>query len=407
MNYKSEMLQTLQERGFLYQISHGAEFDDFCAQHPITAYVGFDATAPSLQVGNLMMLMLSLWIRKMGGKIILLVGGGTTKIGDPSWRDKMRPLLSQEQINQNILGLKDSMMRVVGEDVMLVDNAQWLDSLAYIPFLREIGVHFSVNRMLALDHVRSRLDQDQPLSFLEFNYPIMQGYDFLELFRRYGCNVQFGGSDQWGNIVTGVDLVKRVTGKTVYGVTTPLLKTASGTKMGKTAQGTIWLNADLTSPYEYWQFWRNSDDKDVIPFLKLYTLLPLSDIEKLGKLQDREINIAKKVLADETTTILHGAHWLEEIHRTTECAFSSSEKGGDLLPHYIVEEPVSLSSVLKGLGFVSSLSEGKRKIREGAVKINGRVIQEENFLVLPEDCDSSMVSLGHKRHARLLYKTSL
>ena len=395
--YKSELLVTLEERGFLYQTSHGDDFDHFCCHNTLTAYVGFDATAPSLQVGNLMMLMLSLWMKRMGHLMILLVGGGTTKIGDPSWKDKLRPLLSEENIQENILGLKDAMVRVLGKDVLIVDNASWLDALSYIPFLRDIGIHFSINRMLALDHVKSRLDQDLPLSFIEFNYPIMQAYDFLELHRRYGCSLQFGGSDQWGNIITGVDLVRRITGKAVYGMTTPLLQTSSGEKMGKTAQGAIWLNADRTSAYDYWQFWRNVDDQDVIRFLKLYTLLPMSDIHRLAGLEGKEMNEAKKILADETTALLHGKNCLNDIHDTASAVFSQGI-GGDLLPSYKLAKPVSVVTVLKELGFTSSLTQGRQKIKEGAVKIDGHVVHDVNQDVH----DGTMISLG-KRHARLIH----
>ncbi len=310
--FKSDFLQTLQARGYIHQITHTEELDAAATAGPVTAYIGFDATAPSLHVGSLIQIMMLRLLQKSGGKPIVVMGGGTTKVGDPSGKDESRKLLSDADIQANIASIKTVFEKflIFGNgptDAIMVDNDEWLSKLGYIDFLREYGVHFTINRMLAFDSVKLRLDREQPLTFIEFNYMLMQATDFLELNRRYGCTLQMGGSDQWGNILNGVELIRRVDAKPAFGLTTPLLATASGAKMGKTAQGAVWLNADRLSPYDYWQFWRNTEDADVGRFLRLFTDLPLDEIAALEALEGSAINDAKKALADAATTLLHGA----------------------------------------------------------------------------------------------------
>ncbi|HHI89196.1 MAG TPA: tyrosine--tRNA ligase, partial [Hellea balneolensis] len=329
--YKSEFMQTLTERGYLYQCTDEAALDTLAAKGGLRGYIGFDCTAPSLHVGSLVQIMMLRILQKSGGRPIVLLGGGTTKIGDPSDKDKSRPILTPEQIETNKNGIKQVFARFLDFDgpsaAIMVDNADWLDRLGYIEFLRDIGRHFTVNKMVALESVKRRLDNEQPMTFLEFNYSLLQSFDFLELYRRHGCRLQMGGSDQWGNIVSGADLTRRLEGAEVYGFTTPLITTASGAKMGKTADGARWLNANpaissehCLSPYEYWQFWRNTEDADVGRFLRLFTDLPLDEIARLEALEGAEINKAKIVLANEATTMLHGkeaARAAEETARKT------------------------------------------------------------------------------------------
>ena len=306
---KSDFVRTLQERGFIHQCSDLAALDEKASQGVITAYIGFDATASSLHVGSLVQIMLLRWLQKTGHKPIVLMGGGTTKVGDPSGKDTQRSMLTVEQIDDNIAGIKAAFMPFLSfsdDAALMANNAEWLDKLGYVDFLRDYGVHFTINRMMTFDSVKLRLDREQPLTFLEFNYMLMQAVDFLELNRRYGCALQMGGSDQWGNIINGVELCRRVDAKGVFALTSPLITTASGAKMGKTAEGAVWLNADRLSPYDYWQFWRNTEDADVGRFLKLFTELSLDEIARLEALQGAEINDAKKVLASEATALLHG-----------------------------------------------------------------------------------------------------
>src|SRR4029077_9142667 len=307
-SYKSELLQILAERGFIHQLSDSEGLDAKAASTTITAYVGFDATAPSLHIGNLLTIMMLRWLQKTGHRPIALMGGGTSKIGDPSGKDTSRTLLTPAQIDTHIASIRKVFSRFLNFDAsaLMANNADWLDQLHYIPFLREVGRHFTINKMLTFDSVRLRLDREQPLTFLEFNYMILQAYDFVELHRRHGCILQMGGSDQWGNIVNGIDLGRRVLNAELFALTTPLLTTASGTKMGKTESGSMWLNADMMSPYDYWQYWRNSDDADVVRLLKLFTDLPLDEIARLGALKGQELNEAKKILATEATALLHG-----------------------------------------------------------------------------------------------------
>src|SRR5919199_109115 len=334
-SHNSSLLKLLDERGYIHQLTDAAGLDALAQKEVVSAYIGFDATASSLHVGNLVSIMLLRRLQQAGHKPIVLMGGGTTKVGDPSGKDESRKLLSAEEIQANIASIRRIFEHFLtfGEgptDAIMVDNADWLDALEYIPFLREVGRHFTINRMLTFDSVRLRLDREQPLTFLEFNYMILQAYDFLELSRRFGCRLQMGGSDQWGNIVNGIELTRRIDGTELYGVTTPLITTADGAKMGKTAQGAVWLNADLLSPYDYWQFWRNTQDADVGRFLKLFTDLSLEDIGKLEALQGADVNHAKMVLATEATALLHGREAADAAARTAADTFAGGGVGEDL-----------------------------------------------------------------------------
>ena len=381
-HYKSDVLHTLQNRGFIYQSTHAELMDKAFYSGSVVSYCGFDATAKSLHVGNLMALMLARWMQFYGHKPILLMGGGTSKIGDPSWRDTSRPLLTDQEIQENIQGIQCNVRQLLrcegAEGACFVNNADWLDQLLYIPFLRDIGIHFSVNRMLNLEHVSSRLEKEEPLSFIEFNYLLLQSYDFLKLYQDYGCSVQFGGSDQWGNIVSGVDLVRRYTKGQVFGFTIPLVTLKDGKKMGKTAQGAIWMDPELCSPYAYWQFWRNVDDEDVIRLLKLYTMVSLEDIQRLES--EKAVNEAKILLADEATSLIHGQQCIEGIHAMVQGIFyaKTPEVLDKNMPHWIITElefsqGITMVEILERLNFVPSRSHGRRKIDEGAVKIDHQI----------------------------------
>ncbi|MEP6983849.1 MAG: tyrosine--tRNA ligase, partial [Sphingomicrobium sp.] len=334
-SYNSPLLTLLHERGYIHQVTDAAALDALASKEVVSAYIGFDATAPSLHVGNLVSIMLLRRLQQAGHRPIVLMGGGTTKVGDPSGKDESRKLLSIEEINSNIARIRRVFERLLTfgdgpSDAIMVNNADWLDTLEYIPFLREVGKHFTINRMLTFDSVKLRLDREQPMTFLEFNYMILQAYDFLELSRRAGCRAQFGGSDQWGNIVNGIELGRRIDGTELFGVTTPLITTADGAKMGKTAQGAVWLDAALLSPYDYWQFWRNTADADVGRFLKLFTDLPLDEIEGLEGLRGAEINQAKIVLATEATSMLHGREVADAVAETARETFAEGGAGEDL-----------------------------------------------------------------------------
>jgi tyrosyl-tRNA synthetase len=403
--YKSDLLRLLDERGYIHQLTDAEGLDALAAREIVPGYIGFDATAPSLHVGSLLQIMLLRRLQQAGHKPIVLMGGGTSKIGDPSFKDEARKLLTAETINANIASIKRVFQRFLkfGDgptDAVMVDNADWLDRLEYIPFLREIGQHFSVNRMLSFDSVKIRLDREQSLSFLEFNYMILQGYDFLELSRRAACRLQLGGSDQWGNIVNGIELARRVDGTTVYGVTAPLITTADGGKMGKTERGAVWLNADLLAPYDYWQFWRNVQDADVGRFLRLFTDLPLDEIGRLEALQGAEINDAKKLLADQATSLLHGPEAAREAAETARRTFEEGE-GGDALPTLKVAGEIGIVAALTTLGFTASNGEARRKIAEGAVRLNGVAIKDPAFTITLEGGEPLKLSLGKKRHAIL------
>ena len=404
-SYRSPLLRLLDERGYIHQLTDAEALDALASRQVVPGYIGFDATAPSLHVGSLVQIMMLRRLQQAGHKPIVLMGGGTSKIGDPSFKDEARKLLTPETINANITSIKRVFERFLSfgdgpTDAVMADNAEWLDKLEYIPFLREIGQHFSVNRMLSFDSVRLRLDREQSLSFLEFNYMILQGYDFLELSRRAACRLQLGGSDQWGNIVNGIELTRRVDGTQVYGVTTPLLTTADGGKMGKTEKGAVWLNADQLSPYDYWQFWRNTADGDVGRFLRLFTDLPLSEVARLEALQGSEINEAKKVLADEATGMLHGEEAAREAAETARKTFEQGE-AGDALPTLKVDGQISIVVALTALGFAASNGEARRKIAEGAVRLNGVAITDPGFAITLEEDEPLKLSLGKKRHGIL------
>jgi len=403
--YHSSILKLLDERGYIHQVTDAAAFDALAAKRIVPAYIGFDATAPSLHVGNLVQIMQLRRIQQSGHKPIVLMGGGTTKVGDPSGKDEGRKLLSSEEIDANIASIRrvfESFL-TFGDgptDAVMVNNDDWLSSLEYIPFLREVGRHFTINRMLTFDSVKLRLDREQPLTFLEFNYMILQAYDFLELSRRFGVRVQMGGSDQWGNIVNGMELTRRIDGTDVFGVTTPLITTADGAKMGKTAQGAVWLDAALLSPYDYWQFWRNSADADVGKFLRLFTDLPLEEIARLEGLPGAEINSAKAILATEATAMLHGREAADAAAATAQTTFAEGGAGGDL-PTLSAGNGISILAALTGLGFCASNGEAKRKIAEGAVRIDDQGVSDP-ALVIHVANDPVKISLGKKKHGLLV-----
>jgi tyrosyl-tRNA synthetase len=377
--FKSSFLQTLQARGYIHQITHPAELDEAASSGVVTGYIGFDATAPSLHVGSLIQIMMLRRLQQAGHKPIVLMGGGTTKVGDPSGRDESRKVLSDADIASNMAGIRKVFDKFLtfGDgptDAVMVDNDEWLSKLGYIQFLREYGPHFTINRMLAFDSVKLRLEREQPLTFLEFNYMLMQAADFLELNRRYGCSLQMGGSDQWGNIVNGVELTRRVDAKPVFGLTTPLLTTASGAKMGKTLAGAVWLNAEQLSPYDYWQFWRNTEDADVGKFLRLFTDLPLDEIARLETLQGAEINDAKKVLADEATRLLHGQEAAAAAREAAQAAFEQGRLSSDLptieVARTELEAGVQLAALAADAGLATSRSEARRLAQGGGLRLN-------------------------------------
>jgi tyrosyl-tRNA synthetase len=398
-------MRLLDERGYIHQVTDPETFDALAAKDIVSAYVGYDATAPSLHVGNLVSIMLLRRLQQAGHRPIVLMGGGTTKVGDPSGKDDVRKLLTSDQIDQNIASIRRVFAKLLSfgdgpTDAIMVNNADWLDRLEYIQFLREVGRHFTINRMLTFDSVRLRLDREQPLTFLEFNYMILQAYDFLELSRRVGCRAQFGGSDQWGNIVNGIELARRIEGTELFGVTTPLITTADGAKMGKTALGAIWLDDQLLSPYDYWQFWRNTQDADVGKFLKLFTDLSMEDIGKLESLSGADINEAKIVLATEATTMLHGREAAEAAARTAADTFGAGGAGEDL-PTLSLGDGMNIAHALTALGFTPSNKEAKRKIAEGAVRLDDVAVNDSALIVTPRD-EPLKLSLGKKRHALLV-----
>jgi tyrosyl-tRNA synthetase len=398
-------MRLLDERGYIHQVTDPETFDALAAKDIVSAYVGYDATAPSLHVGNLVSIMLLRRLQQAGHRPIVLMGGGTTKVGDPSGKDDVRKLLTSDQIDQNIASIRRVFAKLLSfgdgpTDAIMVNNADWLDRLEYIQFLREVGRHFTINRMLTFDSVRLRLDREQPLTFLEFNYMILQAYDFLELSRRVGCRAQFGGSDQWGNIVNGIELARRIEGTELFGVTTPLITTADGAKMGKTALGAIWLDDQLLSPYDYWQFWRNTQDADVGRFLKLFTDLSMEDIGKLESLSGADINEAKIVLATEATTMLHGREAAEAAARTAADTFGAGGAGEDL-PTLSLGDGMNIAHALTALGFTPSTKEAKRKIAEGAVRLDDVAVNDSALIVTPRD-EPLKLSLGKKRHALLV-----
>ena len=402
-NYKSDLLRLLEARGYIHQMTDAQALDKLAAAQIVPGYIGFDATAPSLHVGSLVQIMLLRRLQQTGHKPIVVMGGGTSKIGDPSFKDEARKLLTPATIQENIASIKRIFERFLTfgdgpSDAIMIDNAEWLDKLEYIPFLRDIGQHFSINRMLSFDSVKLRLDREQSLSFLEFNYMILQAYDFLELSRRAGCRLQMGGSDQWGNIVNGIELARRIDSTEVYGVTTPLITTADGGKMGKTVSGAVWLHEDSLPAYDYWQFWRNTDDRDVGRFLRLFTDLPLDEIARLEALGGSEINDAKKILANEATAMVRGRAAADEAAETARRTFEEGATGDALPTLAVPPEGMSIVQANTALGFASSNKEAKRKISEGAIRVNGTQIFDLNFIVRPGD----KLSLGQKKHGLII-----
>ena len=408
---RSEFLREITARGYMHQCTDLEALDARAADGCVTAYIGFDCTAPSLHVGSLVGIMLLRRLQKAGHKPIVLMGGGTTRIGDPSFRDESRPLLSDQAIASNMAGIRSVFARYLDfgdgpNDAIMVNNADWLDDLAYIPFLRDYGHHFSINRMLSMDSVKLRLDREQSLSFLEFNYMILQAYDFLELSRRHGCSLQMGGSDHWGNIVNGVELGRRAGGTELFGLTTPLITTASGGKMGKTAQGAVWLNRDMLSAYDYWQFWRNIDDADTGRFLRLFTELPLAEIERVEGLQGAEINHAKKLLADAATVLGHGEDAARTAAETAEATFERGAHGEALpvitLPRAELEAGIAAFTLLHRAALCASGGEARRLIKGGGGRLNDAPIVSETHLITLADMTEDGViklSAGKKRHA--------
>jgi tyrosyl-tRNA synthetase len=401
--YKSDLLRLLEARSYIHQVTDAAGLDALAHAQVVPGYIGFDATAPSLHVGSLVQIMMLRRLQQAGHKPIVLMGGGTTKIGDPSGKDESRKLLTAEAIQANIASIRRVFERFLTfgdgpSDAIMADNADWLDALDYIPFLREIGPHFTINRMLTFDSVRTRLEREQPLTFLEFNYMILQAYDFLELSRRAHCRLQLGGSDQWGNIVNGMELARRIDGAQLYGLTTPLITTADGGKMGKTEKGAVWLNADLLSPYDYWQFWRNAQDADVGKFLRLFTDLPLDEIARLEALEGQEINEAKKALADAATAMLHGEEAATGANETARRTFEEGASG-EALPSLQVTGEIALVDALVGLGLVGSKNEARRLIAQGGARIDGEAAAEDIAIRVAGEV---LISAGRKKHGLLI-----
>ena len=412
MTYKSDLIQRFDERGYIHQSTNIEGLDDAATQKIIPTYIGFDCTADSLHVGSLVQIMMLRILQQTGHKPIVLMGGGTTKVGDPSGKDTARPLLSDQDIEQNKQGIKSVFEKYLtfGDgptDAVMADNADWLDGLAYVRFLRDYGPHFSINRMMGMESVKARLEREQPLSFLEFNYAILQAYDFLELRRRYGCLLQMGGSDQWGNIVSGIDLTRRVDAQEIFGLTSPLITTSSGAKMGKSADGAVWLNAEKLSPFHLWQFWRNTEDGDVARFLALFTELPMDEVNRLAALEGAEINEAKIILANEATTLCHGADAAAEAMATASQTFTGSGMSDGLPQTEISSEDsngMSMINALVAVGFAKSNGEARRLIRGGGARLNDKSIADEEHVIAAADFTDgkAKVSAGKKRHALLV-----
>ncbi len=410
--YKSDFLNVLASRGFIHQVSEPEALDALARQSTITAYIGFDCTAPSLHVGSLLPIMMLHWLQQTGHKPIPLMGGGTTRVGDPSGKDESRRLLTDEVIAANLRSIREIFGRFLrfGDgktDALMANNADWLNALNYIDFLRDIGRHFSINRMLAFDSVKLRLERQQELSFLEFNYMILQAYDFVELYRRHGCVLQMGGSDQWGNIVNGIDLGRRLHSAQLFALTSPLITTSSGAKMGKSAAGAVWLNADLVSPYDYWQYWRNTEDADVTRFLKLFTVLPLDEIERLAALKDAEINDAKIVLATEATSFVHGRAAADHAAQTARTTFGMGGMG-EGLPTIPVTIGYGILNVNTQLGFTTSNAQARQFIKDGAIYLGDKRITDPGYKLEPADFDKDgrvLLRTGSKKRAILTLKS--
>ena len=411
--YKSDFLNVLASRGFIHQVSEPEALDALARSSTITAYIGFDCTAASLHVGSLLPIMMLYWLQQTGHRPIALMGGGTTRVGDPSGKDESRRLLTDDEINENLKGIRaifDKFLKFEGGggNAIMANNADWLNTLNYVDFLRDVGRHFSINRMLAFDSVKLRLERQQELSFLEFNYMILQAYDFVELHRRYGCALQMGGSDQWGNIVNGIDLGRRLHNAQLFALTSPLITTSSGAKMGKTAAGAVWLNADLVSPYEYWQYWRNTEDADVERFLKLFTVLPLDEIERLAALKGADVNEAKKILATEATALVHGRAAADEAAATARTTFEEGKLAESLPTTEVartnLENGLSVLEAYVLLHLVMSKGEARRQIKNGGLRVNDVVVTDEQMLLSAKDLTPEGViklSLGRKRHVLL------
>ncbi len=412
--YKSEFLRVLESRGFIHQISEPEALDQLAASGPVTAYIGFDCTASSLHVGSLLPIMMLYWLQQTGHRPIALMGGGTTRVGDPSGKDESRRLLTEAAIEDNLRGIRAIFTKFLTfgdgpKDAVMANNADWLNKLNYIDFLRDVGRHFSVNRMLAFDSVKLRLERQHELSFLEFNYMVLQAYDFVELHKRYGCALQMGGSDQWGNIVNGIDLGRRLMSAQLFALTSPLLTTASGAKMGKTAAGAVWLDAGLLSPYDYWQYWRNTEDGDVVRFLKLFTVLPLDEIERLALLKGGEINDAKKVLATEATALVHGRQAAEEAADTARKTFEEGTLAESLPTVEIQRSDLDhglgiLTAFAEKAGLVASNGEARRQIKAGGLRVNDRAVVDDKAMLTAGDLSAEGViklSLGKKKHVLL------
>ena len=405
-SYNSDLLRLLDERGYIHQATDAAALDALAIKQIVPGYIGFDATAPSLHVGSLVQIMLLRRMQQAGHKPIVLMGGGTSKIGDPSFKDEARKMLTADLIADNIASIKRIFERflIFGDgptDAVMLDNSEWLDALEYIPFLRDVGQHFSINRMLSFDSVKLRLDREQSLSFLEFNYMILQAYDFMELSRRAGCRLQMGGSDQWGNIVNGIELTRRMDSIEVFGVTTPLITTADGGKMGKTVSGAVWLHEDQLPAYDYWQFWRNTDDRDVGRFLRLFTDLPLDEINRLETLAGAEINAAKIALANAATEMCRGAEAAILAAETARKTFADGEAGEDL-PVVSMHGEATLIDVLVALNFTASKKEARRMIQGGGARVDGDAISDANFVILPTKAPVK-ISAGKKKHGLLRF----
>lgn len=403
MTYESDLLRLLETRGHLHQITDPGALDALACKRVVTGYVGFDPTASSLHIGNLASIMLLRRLQQAGHRPIVIMGGGTAKVGDPSGKDETRQLMTDERLAANIAGIKGSFERILdfagGETgALLINNDDWLSKLGYVEMLRDVGPHFTINRMLTFDSVKTRLEREQPLSFLEFNYMIMQAYDFLVLARDYDCQLQLGGSDQWGNIVNGIELNRRIDAREVYGVTAPLITRADGAKMGKSVDGAIWLNEDALPAYDFWQYWRNTDDRDVGKFLRLFTDLPLDEIARLEALEGAEINHAKAVLANEVTALVRGERAAKAAEATAQETFAGGGAGEDLPSFAGGSGGVRLLDVLTGIGFVGSNKEAKRKIAEGAVKIDGDVVLDAAYIVHAHEGQPLKLSLGKKKH---------
>ena len=403
-SYKSDLLRLLDERGYIHQLTDAAGLDALAASRIVPGYIGFDPTAPSLHIGSLVQIMMLRRLQQAGHKPIVVMGGGTGKIGDPSGRDESRQMMTDAIIADNVASIRTVFERLLAfgdgpTDAIIVNNDEWLSELGYIELLRDVGPHFTVNRMLTFDSVKLRLDREQPLTFLEFNYMILQAYDYRELAQRYDCRLQMGGSDQWGNIVNGMELARRMDGRELFGLTTPLLTTADGAKMGKTAAGAVWLNEEQLPAYDFWQYWRNVDDRDVGRFLRLFTDLPLDEIARLEALEGAQINEAKTVLANEVTALVRGREAAVSAEKTAADTFAGGGAGDDLPTIEVGAEGMRIGAVLTGLGFVSSGKEAKRKLAEGAVKLDGETVSDPAYLVELPDGSQARLSLGKKKHA--------